>query len=83
MKFYIFKNSADSGLYALTDNDNGDKLPLDHPKSGASWSYWKSFEGGLEGRIGIGLEDEETAQKDIEEQGYHLFPRTRLLKPGN
>ena len=83
MKFYVFKNSADSGLYALTADNNGDNLPLDHPETGASWIYWKCFEGGLEGRIGIGLEDEQTAINDIEEQGYHLHQRTRLLKPRN
>ncbi|MCB1783388.1 MAG: hypothetical protein KDI13_05280 [Alphaproteobacteria bacterium] len=80
MKFYVYSNSADSNLYSLTDNDQGENLPPDTPKQGATWTYFKSFESGLEARIGISLEDETEAETAIKNQGYYLHPRERLLK---
>lgn len=72
MKFHVFRNNADSSLYALTGDKAGESLPVDYPKSSAEWTYWNSFEGGQRGRMAFGLDDEAAVQADIEEQGYYL-----------
>ena len=80
MKFYVFTNSSDAKLYALTADQEGEALPTDHPEANSRWKYWKAFEGGLEGRIAFGLEDEAAAEAEIDNQGYYLFHRKRLLR---
>lgn len=82
MKFHVFTNSSDPNLYALTADQAGEALPVDDPDANSHWNYWKSFEGGLEGRIAFGLKDEAAAEAEIEKQGYYLFQRERLLERG-
>lgn len=78
--FHVFTNTHAPNTYAITFDKEGSCLPIDYPKEGAAWKYFKSFTGGLEGRIAFGLEDEKTAEAAIEKDGYYLHKMERLLK---
>lgn len=78
--FYVFRNTKDLGVLGLTDEKNGNQLPLE---GRSNWVFWKSFVGGLRGRIAFGLEDEKIAQQDITTQGFHIYKMPRLLKAKN
>ena len=80
MTFHVFQNSADPRTLALTADNDGASLPNDKPRQGARWTYWKSFRGGLRGRIAFALNDEMAARKDIAHQGYHIYRMQRILR---
>lgn len=79
MTFYVFKNNSEPRRFALT----GDKAGASLRDNSSRWTYWKSFKGGLRGRIAFGLEDENAAREDIRRQGYHIYSMSRLLKSSN
>lgn len=79
--FYVFRHPAEPRTFALTVDRGGARLaPID---GGAKWSFWKSFRGGLRGRIAFGIEDELLARGEIEKLGYYIFRLERLLRAAN
>jgi hypothetical protein len=80
MVFYAFRNATAPRTIALTADRLAERLlPVDYPKMGAKWLYWKSFRGQLRGRVAFGLNDYERARADITHQGYHIYEMPRLL----
>lgn len=75
--FHVFRDSSDARAFALTFDKAGAHLP---GPSKRRWLYWKSFQGGLRGRIAFGLEDERAAREAIERDGYYLYRMARLLR---
>ncbi len=82
MIFHVFRNSKDPRNFALTSDKAGSELKSSQPVKDTKWSYWKSFRGGLRGRIAFKLEDEAVARADIAEKGYHLYTWGRILRKG-
>jgi hypothetical protein len=77
MTFHVFKSHDDPRNTALTTDKAGTRLLND---TGARWTYWKSFRGGVRGRIAFDLQDEAKARSDIVQQGYHLHRIERLVR---
>lgn len=75
MTFHAHLSSLDKRKIALTADKAGHALPRDKER----WAYWKSFEGGLRGRIAFGLKEEEQARKEIANNGYYIYRRDRIL----
>ncbi len=75
-KFYVFTNTKDTKLLAVTRDREGANLP----QGNGHWRYWKDFNSGLSGRIAFGLKDPAEAYAAIEKQGYYLWHLPRLLR---
>ena len=80
MMYHVFRTSKDSRIFALTADKAGTSLPKDQPAPGTRWTYWKSFRGGLRGRIAFGLEDEAEARVAVVENGFHIYTNKRMLR---
>lgn len=75
MVFHVFRSTKAPRTLALTGDKAGARLP-----AGDKWSYWKSFRGGLRGRIAFGLDDEKKARAEITLKGHFVYEMPRLLK---
>jgi hypothetical protein len=75
LDFYVYNDGNDFRNVALTADKAGARLP-----PGTKWVYWKSFRGGLRGRIAFGVPNEKVARADIINQGYHLYRMPRLVR---
>jgi len=76
--FFVFQDSTDPRSLALTDDRHGDRLPTLPGR--ARWIPWKSFRGGVRGRIAFGLDDEARASSEIKEHGYYRYRLDRILR---
>lgn len=74
---HLFRDSGDSNQLALTDNRVGDKLP---PPSGHRWTYYNAISSPLKASVGFGF-DLKQAAKAVEQQGFFLHRRQRVLRP--
>ena len=75
---YLFRDSGDPNQLALTDVRSDAKLP-DAP-TGKRWSYYNSISSPLKASVGFGF-DLKAAATAVEEQGYFLHRRLRVLRP--
>jgi hypothetical protein len=80
MVFHVFRSTTAARTLALTGDKAGARLPVDNPLPGTKWTYWKSFRGGLRGRIAFGLENQKQARAEIAQNGYFIYEMPRLLK---
>jgi hypothetical protein len=80
MTFHVFRASKSPTMIALTADKEATLLQTDYLKKDTRWVYWKSFRGGLRGRIAFGLQDEVVARADIAEKGYHIYKLERLFR---
>lgn len=76
MTFYVFQHPDDHRSVALTADKAGTRLPK---LESGTWHYWKSFRGGLRGRIAFGLENDAKARADIVSQGYYCYRIERMM----
>lgn len=77
---FVFHNSTDPRLVALTDDEIGSNLPSGNPKSKSHWIQAGSFSTPVEGMIEHGVSNVAKAREDIERVGYHLFQQGRILR---
>ena len=75
---HLFRDSGDPMQLALTDSRSGDKLP--DPATGKRWTYYNSISSPLKAQIGFGF-DLKAAAKAVDQQGYFLHRRERILRP--
>lgn len=78
MTFHVHRSTEKPDTYALTADKAGSRLSEHH----GSWQYWKSFKGGLRGRIAFGLDDETRAKEDIVQQGFHIYQVGQAFSSG-
>lgn len=74
---HLFRDSGDPNRLALTDNREGDKLP---EPTGGRWTYYNAISSPLKASVGFGF-DLKQAAKAVEQQGYYLHRRERILRP--
>ena len=67
--FFVFTNTRDRKLLAVTRDKEGTKLPLDQGR----WHFWKEFNTTLSGRTAFGLANPDEAYSSLKEKGYYLW----------
>jgi hypothetical protein len=79
--FYLFRHPTEPRMFALT-KDRSVQPPAVTGKGGNvhQWIFWKSFRGGLRGRIAFGLNDEAAAHTEIAKSGYYVYEMERVLR---
>lgn len=80
MVFHVWRLASDLQAVAITNNKTGQGLPGEGTKE---WQYWKSFDGPLRARIGLGLTDIARAKAEIETTGCFRHRLTRVLRAAN
>lgn len=75
--YHVWRKSSDPRACALTKDRQGSQLP---PLPGDRWLYWRSFSGLLRGSVVFGMQSEEMARADINNQGYHLATMQRIMR---
>lgn len=75
---HLFRDSGNPKKLALADNSDGEKLPP--PTVGKRWSYYNTISSPLKAQVGFGF-DLKVAAKAVEEHGYFLHDRPRVLRP--
>ncbi len=76
---HLFRDSGDPNQLALTDTRSDEKLPT--APTGKRWSYYNSISSPLKASVGFGF-DLKKAAAEVEQQGYFLHRRERVLRPG-
>lgn len=76
---HLFRDSGDVQQLALTNVRNDERLPP--APSGKRWSYYNAISSPLKASVGFGFDLKEAA-KAVEQQGYFLHRRERILRPG-
>lgn len=67
--FFVFTNTRDRQLLAVTLDKEGAKLPQDQGR----WHFWKEFKTTLSGRMAFGLKNPDEAYASLQEKGYYLW----------
>jgi hypothetical protein len=75
---HLFRDSGDPSQLALTDVRSDAKLPK--PTTGKRWTYYNVISSSLKASVGFGF-DLKVAAKAVEEKGYFLHRRQRVLRP--
>lgn len=75
---HLFRDSGDPNRLALTDVRKDAKLP--EPTVGKRWTYYNAISSPLKASVGFGF-DLKVAAKAVEETGYFLHHRQRVLRP--
>jgi len=76
---HLFRDSGDPNQLALTDVRSDAALPP--APVGKRWTYYNSISSPLKASVGFGFNLKQAA-KVVEEQGYFLHRRQRVLHPG-
>ena len=78
MTFHVFRSSGNPRDVVLTADKTGEQLP--EAPEGFEWTYWKSIQGEIRVRIGLGIDDFIKAKREISEKGCYKHHIQRLMR---